>query len=164
MSGVSDLRRHAAGWWSARAERERLALGAAAAIVLAWLLWALALAPAWRTLKSAPAELEALEAQAQQMQALAAEAGQLRAAPPIGAEQARAALAAAAARLGEQAVLTLQGERAVLNARNLGGDQLGAWLTEARLSARARAVDGQLTRNPQGGYDGNLVVAFGAKP
>ena len=41
--------------------------------------------------------------------------------------------------------------------------QLAAWLAEVRISARARAVEAQLTRTPQGDYAGSVVPATGAR-
>lgn len=157
MSQLKDLQRQIAAWWSARALRERLGLGLALLVLAGYFL----AVPAWRTLKTVPAQIEALDRQTQEMQALAAEAGALRAMPPIAPEQARATLAAAASRLGERAALTMQADRALLTVRGMAGDQLVAWLTEVRLTARAKPVDSQLTRNAQGGYDGTVVFAFG---
>ena len=39
-----------------------------------------------------------------------------------------------------------------------------AWLAEARVSARARVVEAQLVRTPQGDYAGSLVLVLGARP
>jgi general secretion pathway protein M len=111
-------------------------------------------------LRSAPAELDALEAQWQQMQRLAGESRELRTAAPVPQAQSAAALRAATERLGAQAKLSQAGERATLNLSGVSGAQLGAWLVEARSAARARVVEAQLTRGPQG-YSGNVVVTLG---
>lgn len=146
--------------WAARNPRERRLLLAGAAVLGAALLW-LAFAPALRTLKAAPQQLEALELQLQSMQRLAGEAQALRATVPVPPEQARAALQGTAGRLGDAARLTLQGERAVLTLTSLPAEQLTAWLAEARINARARVVESQLQRTPQGGYSGTVVLALG---
>ena len=49
--------------WRALAPRERVLVGAAAALLGLYLVFALAIQPAWRTLRSAPAQLDALEAE-----------------------------------------------------------------------------------------------------
>ena len=74
--------------------------------------------------------------------------------------QSAAALKAATERLGAQGRLALAGERATLTLSGASGSQLGAWLVEARSAARARVVEAQLTRGPQG-YSGSVVVALG---
>ncbi len=149
--------------WQALSPRDRSALQLAAAVLLLGLLWALAVQPAWRTLQRAPAEREALDAQWQAMQALATEASALRATPPVGVAQASEALQAATAKLGDQAQLTLQGERAVLKLNGVGTAALSNWLAEARAGARARPIEATLNRGPQG-YSGSLVVSLGGGP
>ena len=149
--------------WAAFAPRERRLLTLAAVVLGGFLLWSVALAPAWRTLQTAPAQLDALDAQAQQMQALATEAGLLRAAPPVPLDQAQAALTAATERLASPASkLSLQGERALLSLKGVGSAQLSAWLAEARAGARARVVEASLTQTGPGLYDGSLTLALGA--
>ena len=148
-------------FWQALTKREkRFAVLGLSAIVLG-LVWLLAVQPAWRTIARAPAEIDTLEAQLQNMQRLAAETQQLRSAPPVTPEQAAAALKAATERLGDRAKLALQGERAVLTLTGVGTGALRDWLAEARAGARARPLEANLTRAAQG-YSGTLVVAIGA--
>jgi general secretion pathway protein M len=157
----ANLRNGARAWWAGLARREQRLVLVAAGVLGAFLLWSLAVAPAWRTLATAPALLAAGDAQAQQMQALAAEAGRLRAVAPVPMAQAQAALSAATGRLGEAAKLSLQGERAVVALKGISGDQLSAWLAEARAGARARVVEASLSQTTPGLYDGSLTLALG---
>jgi general secretion pathway protein M len=146
--------------WRTLSARDRSLAGLAAAVLGAFLLWSVAIQPAWRTLREAPAQREALDAQWQSMQALAAEARQLRDAPVLSAEQAAAALRAASDRLGGKARLSLQGDRAVLTLNGVSSTQLREWLAEARAGARARPVEAQLSRGAQG-FSGSLVLQIG---
>ena len=148
--------------WATLATRERRLVLVAAAVVGAGLLWGLALAPALRTLASAPAQLAAGETQLQQMQALASEAQALRAVAPVPMAQAQAALTAATGRLGSAAKLSLQGDRAVVTLQGINGEQLGAWLGEARAGARARVVEASLSQTTPGLYDGSITLALGS--
>ncbi len=145
--------------WAARDARERRLLLLAAGVLGGYLLWALALQPAWRTMRDAPARLDALDAQLQAMQAQAADAQALRATPALPRPQASAALQAASGRLGDKARLVEQGERAVLTLAGASGDDLRNWLAEVRGSARARAVEVRLTRDEEG-LSGTVVVAL----
>ena len=147
--------------WSALSRRDRRLLGGAALLLGGFLLWAVAIAPAWRTLASVPAQLDALDLQAQQMQTLATEASVLRAVAPVPIEQAQAALTAATERLGAPGKLSLQGERALLVLKGVRPDQLTAWLAEVRAGARARVVEANLTQSGTGLYDGSLTLALG---
>ncbi len=150
-------------WWRTLAARERRLLAVGGAVLLLGLLWAVAVLPAWRTLQRAPAESEVLDAQLQDMRALAAEAQQLRATPPVSPEQATAVLKSAAERLGAKAKLSLQGDRAVLTLTALEPGQLNSWLAEVRSGARVRPLEANLTR-AGAGYSGTLVLGLGATP
>ena len=146
--------------WRALSERERNAASIAGAAVVLLLLWWLALQPALRTLREAPVQIDRLDAQLQRMKRQASEASELRAAPPMSAAQSTAALQAATERLGPRGRLVLAGDRATLTLTGATGAQLRDWLSEARSGARARPVQVQLTRSPQG-YSGTVIVAVG---
>lgn len=148
--------------WTALAPRERALSATALAVVGLYALWALAVAPALATLRRAPAELAALAAQEQQMQALAQTAKALRAVPPMAPAAAAQALQSATARLGPQARLTLQGDRAVLTLQAVPAPLLMAWLAEARAGARARVTDATLSQAGPGVFSGSLTVALGS--
>lgn len=150
-------------WWRGLARREQTLVLVASALIAGALLWALAVAPAWRTLVRAPAEIDRLDAELQTMQRLAAEATALRAAPPVTPDQAAAALKAATERLGDKARLSLQGERATVTFTGVGTGPLRDWLAEVRAGARARPIDANLSRAAPG-YSGTLTVAIGGAP
>ncbi len=161
--GAGDTPEHwTAPWrarWQALGARERQGLTVALWVVALFLLWALAIAPAWRTTREAPAQLDRLDAQLQLMQRQALEARELRAIPALGGSQAAAALRAATDTLGTAARLQLSGERATLTLSGINGTQLRDWIAEARSAARTRPLEANLTRGPQG-YSGSIVVAL----
>ncbi len=167
--------------WLALAPRERLALGLALAAVGLLLVWNIAIQPAWRTLQTAPAQRAALDAQVAEMQALAAEARELRALPPVAPEQAEAALRSSTQRLGAGARLNLAGGRATVTLSNVDPAALTAWLAEIRSGARARVIELQVSRSGSPvtapattpaanaatagkGYSGTVVVQLGNGP
>jgi general secretion pathway protein M len=147
--------------WRSMAARERLAAGIGIAVLIAFIVWLLFVAPAWRTVRDAPAKLDKLEVQLQQMQRLANEAKSLRGAPEVSIAQAVEPLKVATERLGANASIAFQGDRATLTLNGVSGDALRDWLSEARSAAHARPVEVTLTRNPQG-YAGAVIVTFGA--
>jgi general secretion pathway protein M len=149
--------------WQGLGARERRLLGFAVVVLGAFVLWSAAIQPAWRTLRNAPAQIDALDAQLQEMQALAGEARELRGTPAFNPEQSAAALKSASERLGSKGRLSLQGERAVLTLNGASSAQLREWLVEARAGARARPVEAQLSRNAQG-YSGSVVLSLGGAP
>ena len=150
--------------WQALGAREQSALRIAAWALALLALWLLAVQPAWRTLRQAPAQIDLLEQQLQTMQSLAAEVRVLRAVPAVPAGQAPIALQAASDHLGDAAKLSVSGDRAVLTVNGIGSEPLLAWLGEVRSAARARPVQAQLLRSPKG-YSGTIVLALnGASP
>lgn len=157
---LARARAQAAAQWQALGERERLAVGGAGALLGLLLIWLVLIAPAQKTLRTAPAELTKLELQLQQMQAQAQEVRQLRAAPGVPAAQAQAALQASVEHLGTVARLNLSGGRATVTLNGIAPQVLQAWLGEVRAAARARPVEAQLTRGPQG-YSGSIVMTLG---
>lgn len=150
-------------WWATLPARDRRLAALCAAVLAVYFIWLLAVQPAWHTLRTAPAQRDALDMQWQGMQRLAAEAIELRGAPVVSTEQSQAALRAATERLGPQGRLSLQGERAVLTVQGASTSQLRDWLAEARSGARARPIEVRLARAAQG-YTGTLVVAIGGAP
>lgn len=148
--------------WRTLAPRERVAVAVAGSALGLYVLWSVAVQPAWRTLNDAPAELQKLDAQLDAMRVLAGEAQALRQAPPVLAAQAETALRAATGRLGDGARLDLQGDRATVNFKGVTGEAFVAWLSEVRAGARARPVQAQLMRDAAGGtYAGTVVLALG---
>ena len=158
--GVTALRTQAAERWRALGARERLGASLAAALVLVWLVWSIAMAPALRPLREAPARIDALDVQLQAMQRMAAEARELRGTSRVPTSQAIEAMKAATDRLGDKARLNVQGDRVTLTLTAATGNELRAWLGEARSGARARPVEAQLTRGPKG-YSGTIILTVG---
>jgi len=157
------IRQQAAAWWQGRAPRERQALVSVVVVVVLFAVWSLFIAPALRTLREAPAQLDRLDTQLQQMQRAATESVVLRSVAPVSNAQAALALKAASDRLGDRARLTVQGDRASIALTGVDTESLRAWLQEARSGARARPVEAQLQRGPQG-YSGTLNVTLGGTP
>ena len=160
---MASLRQQAGTWWQGRSRRERQAVVIVLFVLGLFVVWSLAVQPALRTVNDAPAQLDRLDAQYQQMQRVAAESTALRGAPRVSPAQATLALKAATDRLGERAKLSLQGDRATVTFSGVSPDALRAWLVEARSGARARPIDAQLQRGPQG-YGGTLGLTLGGAP
>jgi general secretion pathway protein M len=162
----APLRSQAQSRWQALAPREKRLLRIAAVLIGLALLWFVALAPALKVVRTAPAQLALLDSQYQAMQRDAADAKALRDVAPVGAAQSSAALRTATEAMGAAARLSVTGDRATLTLSNAGAAQLREWLSEARATARARVVEANLTQTPGNGQlNGTVVVALpGAGP
>ncbi len=147
--------------WRLLPPRERSAITLAAVVVALGALWWIALSPALATLRGAPAQHRALDAQLTHMRALAAQARTLQAQPrtPI-ADAPRLLETSVRERLGDTARLVVAGDRATLTLSSANGEALAQWLTQARVNARAPPGDARLNRNTSGLWDGTLVLTL----
>lgn len=152
--------------WQALSARERYLSSLAASAVGLLLVWAIALAPALRTLAGAETRRNTLDAQQQRLLVLQAEARRLQAEPRANPDDALRALQASVAQLGAGAQLSASGDRAILTLRGTPPDRLAAWLAQARANARVLPVEARLTRSPprtaaSAGATGGAAVAAG---
>jgi len=153
----------ASAWLAGLSARERRLVLIAAAVVGLGLLWWVAIAPAWQTLRAAPARHAALDAQLTRMQQLAQQAEALRAQSGAAAprrDEALRALEAATAALGASGQVSVVGDRATLALRQADPAALAQWLQQVRSNARLLPVESQLSRDAaSGGWTGTLVLA-----
>jgi general secretion pathway protein M len=149
-------------WRQLKLSERRLILTATWLIVAA-LLWWLAIAPALKTLKEAPAQHRALDTQLQNMRTLSAEAKNLQSQPKLGLDDAQKALQSTVTqRFGATAQLNLTGERASLTLKNASAQELALWLTQARVNARALPSEAKLNRHGDV-WDGTMVLTLPKK-
>ncbi len=150
--------------WDGLAPREKaMVLGAAALVALA-VVWWVAVGPAIQTLRTSAEQHRALDAQVQQMKALAAQAQALQSQPKTGFDEALRALETTTRqRLGSGAQLSVVGERATVTLRGVPADALAQWLSQVRINARALPSEVRLNRSPVPGssnWDGTLVLSL----
>jgi len=161
MSAFADTRDQLLARYAKLDSRERqmvVLIGGLLGFLIVWLIF---VRPAWKTLDDAPALRAQADAQLLQMQAIANEAGQLRALPPVPSSVAEQVLKAATDGLGAKGKLSVQGDRAILTVTGINGEELRKWLIQARGGARARPIEATLTRAGDG-YNGTLVVSIGS--
>lgn len=123
------------------------------AVVGLALVWWIALAPALNTLRTAPAEHAALDAQLQTMTALQVQAQALKTQPRSNRDEALRALETSVRQgLGTNSQLVNSGgsEGANIIVRATPADALGPWLSQARANARAVPREVHLTRAQAG--------------
>ncbi|MFT4196561.1 MAG: type II secretion system protein GspM [Pseudoxanthomonas sp.] len=149
-------------WLATRSPRERQLLVTAVAVVLVGAFWAVAVAPAWRVIRTASAAQAEAAAQLQRMQTIANEVQALREAPDVSPQQASQALTQASERyFGDTGKLVLSKDQATLQLNHATPQALTAWLDEIRLSAHALPVSAHLTRvgdGPEAAWQGTVVI------
>lgn len=147
--------------WGKLAPREqRLVLGAVL-LVGGALLWWLAIAPAVRTLRAAPALHASLDVQLQQMRSLQTQAQALQSQPRLAPDDAMRALELTIRqRLGTTARYSIAGERVTVTLTGATPEALAQWLAQARVNARALPGEARLKRTANGLWDGTLVMTL----
>jgi general secretion pathway protein M len=149
-------------WWSQRPPREQSLLRLGMLMVVAGLLWSLALAPALRTVRTFDAKRTAQDAQLQAMLRLQAQAQALQALPRLSQTAATQALQASVQQaFGALADITVNGDSATVRIRGVTADALAQWLSAARSNARCVPVQAHLTRAGTG-WSGTLQMALPA--
>jgi len=144
--------------WQALGSRERQWLLGASVLVLAALVWWLAISPALLTLRSAASQRLLLDAQLQQMQSLQAQAKALQAQPRIALDEARRLLDASVKSFGATAQLQMAGERATVTFKGASADALAQWLLQVRLNVRTVPSEARLSRGASGAWDGTVTL------
>jgi general secretion pathway protein M len=154
----------ASGAWQQLVPREKILVGAAAALVGLAIFWWLLVAPALAVLRTSDAEHRRLDAQVGRMRSLQQQAQALQTQPKINADEAARQLEASVRqRLGANARLAIAGDRVTLTLNAAPADALATWIAQARVNARALPTEARLTRNAAGGWDGTVVLALPAR-
>lgn len=134
--------------WKSLGAREQTLVLVAAGVVLLALLWWVALAPAIKTLRTAPAAHAALDRELQRMRTLQQEALELQKVPRTeGAEAARSLQTSVTQQLGASAQLNVVGDRATLSLKPTAAQTLAPWLAQVRSTARAVPIEAKLVRS-----------------
>lgn len=148
--------------WAALGAREQRSLLWGTAVLGAALLWSLALAPALRTLQSAPAQSAQLGATLERMQALQARAKLLQAQPVAAPQDTLKSLQAASAALGKSASLQVVGEQATLSLQQVSAASLAPWLGGAAGGSSPVEVHLQRSSGEPALWSGTLVLRLPA--
>jgi len=147
-------------WWGQRSHKEKWALKLAVALLAGALVWALALAPALRTLRSYEASSLQLDADLQTMQGLQAQAQALQSMPRLSQSTATQALQDSVQKaFGKNADFSANGANATITLRGVPADTLAQWLTTARTEALCAPTQARLA-NTASGWSGTLQMAL----
>ncbi|NIC42236.1 type II secretion system protein GspM [Aquabacterium sp. A08] len=155
------MKRFAFPPWQRLSPRDRRALAVLLALLGAGLVWAVAVRPAWHTLRNAPAVRAAAEQQWQRVRALADEAQQLRARPPSATPDRAATLQALSqateATLAQGATLHPQPDRVVVTLIAAPPPALAQWLQQVHREAHLLPLETELQRNAPD-WSGTIVL------
>lgn len=150
--------------WARLAPRERRAVTLAALVVAAAVLWSLAIAPAWRTLRQAPQQMARSAVTLQNMRAMANEAQDLRnrgATSRYTRSDALRTLETTTRQwLGPTARTVAGDDRITVTLQTASPDALAHWLNDTRLNAGLYPVQAHLERSGDSTvrWQGTLVL------
>jgi general secretion pathway protein M len=147
-------------WWGQRSHKEKWALKLAIALLAGALVWAFALAPTVRTLRSYEDSRLKLDADLQTMQDLQAQAQALQSMPRLSQSTATQALRESVQKaFGKSADFSANGANATVTLRGVPADTLAQWLTAARTEALSAPTQARLT-SAASGWSGTLQMAL----
>jgi general secretion pathway protein M len=158
---VNNYRAAAATWWGARTEQEQRMLSIGAIVLALGLVWGVLIDPALTGRAKLEKELPQLNQQVAELQALAGEATQLAAQPPVQPQP--LSKEGVAARL-QAAGLTTQnlavtGDYIKVEFKGVPFAGLVTWLDAMRREQRVAVQEGQVTQQgPAGQVDANLTL------
>lgn len=134
--------------WQALSEREQRLLTWGAVLLALASVWWVALAPALQTLREAPAQQAAVDAQWQQLQELQAQARSLQQQPRMTqAEALRALQQTSAELLGSNVQIQTTSDRSTVALQSVSAEVLANWLAQVRTRARAVPQQAHLKRD-----------------
>jgi general secretion pathway protein M len=158
-------------WWANLGKREQRLVSIAGTLVGLALLWAIAIAPALKTLRSASQAHAAADAQVQSMKLQAEQASSLRAQRALSYDESLRNLESSVKQtLGAGATLSVNDARASLSLKGVSADALALWLSQARINARVVPSEARLQRSvattvtatsaPSASWDGVMVLTL----
>lgn len=169
MASLNDTlnayRAHAAAWWSARTEQEQRMLSIGGAVVALGLVWGVLVDPALSGSDKLRRQLPLLNQQVAELQALAGEAAQLAANPPVQPQP--LSKDGVAARLQASGLtphnLAVTGDYIKVEFKGVPFAGLVTWLDAMRREQRVALQEGQVTQQgPAGQVDANLTLRLEA--
>jgi general secretion pathway protein M len=158
---ISGYRARAAAWWGARTEQEQRMLSIGGAVVALGLVWGVLVDPALSGRARLEKELPQLNQQVAELQALAGEATQLAAQPPVQPQPLSKDGVAARLQASGLATQTLAvtGDYIKVEFKGVPFAALVAWLDAMRREQRVTVQEGQVTQQgPAGQVDASLTL------
>ena len=138
---------HGQARWQRLNARERLCLSALIGLMGVWLFVSIGISPALRTLNSAERQRTEIDQQAALMRSLQQRAQDLQKTKPLSREESLRNLQSITPTGNPALQMTIQGDRVLVQLKNLSASQLATWLAQARSNAQALPDEVHMTRS-----------------
>ena len=138
---------HGQARWQGLSARERLLVSILLGLFGIWLFISIAISPALRTLNSAQQQRAEVAQQAAQMRALQQRAQELQKTKPLSRDESIRGLQSITPTGNPALQMTIQGDRVLVQLKNLSASQLATWLAQARSNAQALPDEVHISRS-----------------
>jgi len=138
---------HGQARWQGLSARERLLASVLLGLFGIWLFVSIAISPALRTLNSAEQQRAEVAQQVVQMRALQQRAQELQKTKPLSRDESIRSLQSITPTGNPALQMTIQGDRALVQLKNLSASQLATWLAQARSNAQALPDEVHISRS-----------------
>jgi general secretion pathway protein M len=138
---------HGQASWQGLSARERLLVSILLGLFGIWLFISIAISPALRTLNSAEQQRAEVAQQVVQMRALQQRAQELQRTKPLSRDESLRSLQSITPTGNPALQMTVQGDRVMVQLKNLSASQLATWLALARSNAQALPDEVHISRS-----------------
>ena len=149
---------HGQARWQGLSARERLLVSVFFSWLVIWLFISIAISPALRTLNSAQQQRAEVAQQVVQMRALQQRAQELQKTKPLSRDESIRGLQSITPTGNPALQMTIQGDRVLVQLKNLSASQLATWLAQARSNAQALPDEVHISRSTSSSVSASTSV------
>ena len=149
---------HGQSRWQGLNARERLLVSVFFGLFGIWLFVSIAISPALRTLNSAQQQRAEVLQQVVQMRALQQRAQELQKTKPLSRDESLRSLQSITPTGNPALQMTIQGDRVLVQLKNLSASQLATWLAQARSNAQALPDEVHISRSTSSSVSASTSV------
>ena len=150
---------HGQSRWQGLNARERLLVSVFFGLFGIWLFVSIAISPAMRTLNSAQQQRAEVAQQVVQMRALQQRAQELQKTKPLSRDESLRSLQSITSPGNPALQMTVQGDRVMVQLKNLSASQLANWLAQARSNAQALPDEVHISRSATSSVSSSTSVS-----
>jgi general secretion pathway protein M len=150
---------HGQSRWQGLSARERLLVSVFFGLFGIWLFVSIAISPAMRTLNSAQQQRAEVAQQVVQMRALQQRAQELQKTKPLSRDESLRSLQSITSPGNPALQMTVQGDRVMVQLKNLSASQLATWLAQARSNAQVLPDEVHISRSATSSVSSSTSVS-----
>ena len=150
---------HGQARWQGLSARERLLVSVFFGLFGIWLFVSIAISPALRTLNSAKQQRAEVAQEVVQMRALQQRAQELQKTKPLSRDESIRSLQSITPTGNPALQMTIQGDRVLVQLKNLSASQLATWLAQARRNAQALPDEVHISRSASSSLSASTSVS-----